>query len=140
MTSACTFPSGRTASGASHWSAASNPYGAYRSASRGVAVAGPAGHYTGYRSAAAVRTQAGYVRTGFTGYNYFNPGWYTAHPGAWRAAGWAAAGYWRWAPYATVATFCGYPETPVYYDYGSAVVYQDDQVYYNGEAVCSAEE
>jgi hypothetical protein len=131
---------GRTVSGASHFSAASNPYGAYASGARGVAVGGAAGHYTSYRSAAAVRTQAGYVRTGFRGYNYFNPGWYTAHPGAWRAAAWTAGAFWACAPYATIASFGGYAENPVTYDYGSAVVYQDDQVYYNGEAVSSAEE
>jgi hypothetical protein len=134
-----TGPGGRTVSGASHWSAASNPYGAYRSASRGVAVSGPAGHYTAYRSATALRTQGGYVRSGFTGYNSFNAGWYTAHPGAWRAAAWTARRYWRWAPYATIATFCGYPATPEVYDYGANVVYEDNQVYYNGEPVATAE-
>jgi hypothetical protein len=135
-----TGPGGRTMSGASHWNAASNPYGAYASAARGVAVTGAAGHYTAYRSAAALRTQGGYVRGGFNHYNYFNPGWYTAHPGAWRAAAWTAAAYWRWAPYATVATFCGYPEAPVVYDYGSNLVYEDNSVYYNGEPVATAEE
>lgn len=136
-----TGPAGRTVSGASHFSAASNPYGAYGSASRGVAVGGAAGHYTTYRSTAAVRTQGGYVRTGFTGYNYFNPGWYAAHPGAWRAAAWTtAAAYWRWAPYATVSTFCGYPAEPVVYDYGTTLVYGGDQVFYNGEPVATAEE
>jgi hypothetical protein len=106
-----------------------------------VAAVGSAGHYTAYRSATTVRTQAGYVRGGFTGYNYFNAGWYTAHPAAWRAAAWTTAGaYWRWAPYATVATFCGYPADPIVYDYGSTIVYQDNSVYYNGEAVSTAEE
>src|SRR5208282_5915455 len=75
------------------------------------------------------------------GYNYFNAGWYTAHPGAWRAAAWTtAAAYWAWAPYTTVATFCGYPAEPVVYDYGSTVVYEDNRVYYNGEPVATAEE
>jgi hypothetical protein len=135
-----TGPGGRTVSGASHWSAASNPYGAYRSASRGIAVGGPVGHYTAYRSAAAVRTQAGYVRAGFTGYHYFNAGWYAAHPRAWRAAAWTAAAYWRWVAYSNIAAFCGFAATPVVYDYGSAVVYQENSVYYNGEAVATAEE
>jgi hypothetical protein len=135
-----TGPAGRTIGGASHWSAASNSYGAYASASRGVAVTGAAGHYTTYRSAAALRTQAGHVRTSFTGYHYFNAGWYTAHPGAWRAAAWTTAAYWRWRPYATIATFCGYPATPVVYDYGSNLVYQDNRVFYNGEPVATAEE
>lgn len=127
-------------SGASHWSAASNPYGAYRSASRGVAVTGPAGHFTTYRSATAVRTQAGFVRTGFRGYNYFNANWYTNHPGAWRALTWTAAAYWRWVPYSTVVTFCGYPAEPVIYDYGSNLIYEDNRVYYNGDQVATAEE
>jgi len=134
-----TSATGRTISGGSHWSAASNPYAAYASASRGVAVAGPVGHYTAYRSGAAVRTQAGYVRTGFRGYNYFNAGWYTAHPAAWRYAGWTtAAPYWTYWPYATYATFCGYPATPIYYDYGTTIVYEGDNVYYNGESVATA--
>lgn len=135
-----TGPAGRTVGGASHWSAASNPYGAYASASRGVSVAGTAGHYTSYRSAAAVHTQAGYVRRGFTGYSYFNAGWYTAHPGAWGVPRWPATAYWQAAPYATVATFCGYPAQPVVYDYGSDLVYEDNRVYYNGEPVATAEE
>jgi hypothetical protein len=135
-----TGPGGRTVSGASHWNAASNPYAAYTSASRGVAVSGPVGHRTYYRSATTVRAQAGYVRTGFRGYNYFNAGWHTAHPTAWRSAAWTAGTYWRWAPYASIATFCSYPIYPVVYDYGSDIVYQDNRVYYNGEPIATAEE
>lgn len=134
-----TSPTGRTVGG-SRYSAASNPYGAYTSGARGVSVGGAAGHYTAYRSGAAIRTQGVAVRNGFTGYNYFNAGWYTAHPGAWRAAAWSAGAYWRGAPYASVATFCGYPPSPVVYDYGASVVYQDNQVFSNGEPVATAEE
>lgn len=133
-------PGGNTVRGASHWNAASNPYGAYASASRGVAVGGAAGHYTSYRSATALHTQAGYVRTSFSSYNYFNSGWYVAHPRAWRAAAWAGAAYWACAPYATVSSFCGYPAEPVVYDYGSTLVYEDNRVFYNGEPVATAEE
>jgi hypothetical protein len=117
-----------------------NPYGAYTSASRGVAVGVQVGHFTNYRTATTVRTQATYVRTGFVGHGYFNAGWYTAHPGAWRAAAWTATAYWRWAPYPTISIFCGYPATAVYYDYGSTVVYQDNRVYYDGTPVATAEE
>jgi hypothetical protein len=132
---------GRTVAGAARGGVAAGPYGAYGAAGRGVAVGGARGHYTAYRSAGALRSQGGYVRTGFRGYNYFNAGWYGAHPGAWRAARWAPAAYWRWAPYATVAAFCGFVEAePVVYDYGSAVVYEDDRVYYNGDPVATAEE
>jgi hypothetical protein len=48
--------------------------------------------------------------------------------------------YWAWVPYATVATFCGYPAEPVIYDYGSTVVYEDNRVYYNAKPVATAEE
>src|SRR5262249_35782876 len=106
--------------------------------SRGVAVGGVGGHYTAYRGGAALRTQAGYVRTGFRGYNYFNAGWYTAHPGAWRAAAWTPATYWRGAPYTSAAVFAGWPAVPVVYDYGSNLVYVDDNVYYNGEPIGTA--
>jgi hypothetical protein len=135
-----TGPGGATVSGAARGSAAVNPYGGYAAGSRGVAVSGGAGHYTGYRSATAMHTQGAYYRTGYAGYNSFNAGWYTAHPAAWRAAAWTATSYWRWAPYATMATFCGYPAEPVVYDYGSTVVYEDNRVYYNGEPVATAEE
>jgi hypothetical protein len=80
------------------------------------------------------------VRTGFTSYNYFNAGWYRAHPGAWRVAAWAPAAYWRWAPYATIATFCGFAAVPVIYDYGTRVVYEEEHVYYDGDPVATAEE
>jgi hypothetical protein len=126
--------------GASRGGVAVGPGGVAAGGTRVGAAAGPAGHYTAYRSTAAVRTQAGYVRTGFRGYNYFNQGWYVSHPGAWRAAAWGAAAYWAWAPYSTVSTFCGYPEEPVVYDYGSNVVYVDDRVISSGEVVGTAEE
>jgi hypothetical protein len=133
-------PSGGVAAGGARVGAGAGPYGGYVGGSRGVTVGGAAGHYTNYRSAAAIRTQGSYVRTGFRGYSYFNPGWYTAHPGAWFAAGWAAGNYWRWAPYTTISTFCGYPAIPVVYDYGANLVYEDNRVYYNGELVAAAED
>jgi hypothetical protein len=131
---------GGVAAGGTRVGAAAGPYGGYAAASRGVAVGGRVGHYTAYRGGTALRTQGTYVRAGFRGYNYFHAGWFTAHPVAWRAAAWTGAAYWRWAPYTTLVTFCGYPETPIVYDYGSVVVYEDNQVYYNGDPVATAEE
>jgi hypothetical protein len=87
-----------------------------------------------------LRTQGAYVRRGFTHYNCFRPGWYTAHPGAWRAAGWTAAAIWAGAGWATIANNCGYTAEPYIYDYGTSVVYEGDQVYYDGEAQCTAQE
>ena len=64
----------------------------------------------------------------------------TPAPGAaaWTAAG--AAAIWAGASWANVSSTCGYPETYANYDYGTTVVYEGDQVYYDGEAVSTAEE
>src|SRR5947209_6053329 len=43
-------------------------------------------------------------------------------------------------PGARYPSSCGYTEEPIYYEYGSNVVYQDDQVYYGAEPVATAEE
>jgi hypothetical protein len=129
-------PGGGVVSGGSHWSAASNPYSGYMSASRTSTTA----FRTNYYSPAVLRTSGVYVRQNFVHYNSFTPAWYTAHPAAWRAAAWNAAAFWTWAPYANVAVFCGYPTTPVIYDYGSNVVYEDNRVYYNGDPVATADE
>jgi hypothetical protein len=53
---------------------------------------------------------------------------------------WAPVACWRWAPYPTVATYCGYPATPIVHDYGTTIVYQHDCVYHAGEPVATAEE
>jgi uncharacterized protein (TIGR03000 family) len=85
-------------------------------------------------------TRAGYVRTGFYHYGAFYPGWYTAHPGCWAAAGWAAGAAWTAATAATLATFCSIPAEPVYYDYGNTIVYQNNSVYDNGQDVGTAQQ
>jgi hypothetical protein len=94
---------------------------------------------TRYVAGGALRTQAGYVRTGFTHYSCFTPAWCARYPGAWIATGWAAATAWRAATWPTVYTFCGYPPEAAYYDYGTNVVFQDDYVYIDGDKTVSAE-
>jgi hypothetical protein len=130
------------------------PYGAVAGASRvGVATgaggtvvaggrAGAAGtHYgTYYTSSAALRAQGYAARRGFSYYSCFTPAWYRRYPGAWFAAGWAAGRAWAAPAWATVAGFCGYPSQPVYYDYGSSVVYESNNVYVNGEPIATTEE
>jgi hypothetical protein len=103
-----------------------------------VAAAGRRGTY--YASGAALRTQGGYVRNGFRYYNTFTPAWYARYPGAWRAARWTAAGVWAGATWGAVSSYCSYPDEPVYYDYGSNVVYQGDTVYYGGDPAYTAEQ
>jgi hypothetical protein len=136
---------GGAVAGGSRGAAAVGPYGAVAGGSRGraayrggVAVAGAGGvaaarrgtyHVTG----AALRTQGSYVRSGFRYYNAFTTGWYGRYPTAWRATRWAAAAAWVPATWVGLSGFCGYPSAPVYYDYGSTVVYDGDTVYVNGE-------
>jgi hypothetical protein len=107
-------------------------------ASRGVAVGG-AYHSTRYVSRTALTTQAGYVRRSWAHTSYFTPGWYRNYPGAWRAARWAVASLWAAPAYATVASYCALPETPIYYDYGNSVVVRDDAIYVDGEQTVSVE-
>jgi hypothetical protein len=128
---------GGAVAGGSRVGAASGPYGSLGGyTARGVAV----GHSTRYVGAAAIRSQGVYVRNNFAHYNCFDRGWYVNHPGAWRAAAWTAAAFWAGATWGTVATTCGYPSEPYVYDYGTTIVYEGDQVYYNSDPVATAEE
>jgi hypothetical protein len=104
----------------------------------GGAVAARRGTY--YVSGEALRTQGSYVRTGFRYYNTFTPTWYGRYPAAWRVPQWTAATVWAPAIWPSVATFCAYDPTPVYYDYGTTVVYEGDTVYFNGEPAGTADE
>jgi hypothetical protein len=84
-------------------------------------------------SRTALTTQAGYVRRGWAHTSAFTAGWYRSYPTAWRARRWAVGGVWAAPAYATVATWCALPATPIYYDYGSTVVFRDDAVYVDGD-------
>ena len=75
------------------------------------------------------------VRNNFNHYDCFNRNWYGRYPGAWYAAGWATGAAWRAATWPAMAAYASYPATPVYYDYGTSVVYQGDNVYVNGDDV-----
>jgi hypothetical protein len=113
------------------------PHGGFAAyGARGVVT----GHHTGYVAAGTLQARGVYVRGGFAHYNCFHNAWYTAHPGAWRAAAWTAAAFWTAASWGSLASSCGYSEEPAPYDYGSNLVYQDDQVYYNGDPIATAEE
>jgi len=112
------------------------PYGAV--GGRTTVAAGPRGTY--YRSTTAIRGQGAYIRTSVGAYPCFRSGWYVNHPGAWFAAGWASASTaWRWSTWNNMVGY-GYPETPVYYDYGDNIIYQDNSVYIDGEPAYTAEQ
>lgn len=99
-----------------------------------------AGRGTYYRSSTAIRHQGTYVRRSVVNYPCFRRGWYTRYPGAWLAVGWTGGYAWRAATWNSCATYCGIVAEPVYYDYGSSVVYQMDQVYTDGVKTASAAE
>ena len=110
--------------------------------SRGV-VAGPNRAGTYNRSTAAVRNQGVAVRNNFNSfhnYNYFNANWCRGHPGAWFTAGWAAGRVWNWCNWNTLSAYCAYPADPIYYDYGTSVIYEGDTVYVDGESVATTTE
>ena len=127
--------------------AAVSPYGRVAGGSKGgVAVRGPGGtvagtrHRTVYTSGSVMRTRGTTVRTGFRHYNVFTPNWYGRYPRAWRPVRFRVPTVWVVPTWSTVYTYCGYPATPIYYDYGSTVVYQDNSVYINGVETASAEQ
>jgi len=145
-------PGGRTVGGAS--GSVDGRYGAssWDTAFSGNRYTGNMNHYasvygangahsTAYWSSGFMGTRGAYVRTGFGYYGAFHPAWYTAHPGCWLAAGWGADIAWSAASYATVSDYCGIPPAnPPDYDYGSTVVYQDNNVYMNGQEQGSAQQ
>ena len=113
--------------GAAARGAVAGPYGA----AAGFARVSPSGRYT---SAAAVRGN-------FNHWNCYGAGWYTAHRGAWAAAGWATGAAWRPATWKSVGAWMSYyPSAPVYYDYGNTVTYQDNSVYVNGQEAGTSEQ
>jgi hypothetical protein len=129
-------PNGRVAAG----SAVRGPYGG--AAARGV-VAGPAGVAGGFArvTPSGRYTCAAAVRTNYNHWGIYNRGWYTNHPGAWFAAGWAAGAMWNTCAWGACADYCGYAlSDPIYYDYGNNVTYDDGSVYMNGQSVGTAAE
>lgn len=106
-------------------------------------AAGPGGVAAGFTrvSPSGRYTAAAAVRTNYNHWGLYGGSWYTDHPGAWFAAGWASSAAWRACTWNSAATYVGYTETPpVYYDYGNNITYQDDVVYINGDEVGTSEE
>jgi hypothetical protein len=137
-------PRGAVAGG-SRGGVVAGPYGAVggrRAAVAGVGAAGAAFVGTRYVSGAAMRGQGYAVRRGFGYYNAFNPRWYAQHPGAWALAGWTAAQIWGTATWESASAYVGYGEatSPMYYDYGTGVTYQDGQVYFGDRPVATEEQ
>jgi hypothetical protein len=70
-------------------------------------------------------------------YNFFQGDWSSRYPNSWYAAAWASGSSdaYSYADWSTAYRYCrSYQSEPVYYDYGSTVVYEGDTVYVNGSS------
>lgn len=154
-------PFGRTVGGSEHFGTATGARGTVSGgwqtafAGRSFPTDGGLAHYSSFGAAGVAHTtafwsngsmaaRAGSVRTGFGYYNCFHPTWYAAHPGCWTAAAWANDAAWRAVGWATLASYCGMAanddSTPIEYNYGTNVLYQDNNVYVNGQQVATAQQ
>ncbi len=96
------------------------------------------GHYTTAYSGGVLAARGVAVRGGFYHYGAFNNTWWAGHGGAWRPWGWTAATAWGWASWPVLGTWWGWNAQPIYYDYGTTIVYNGDQVYVDGQPTVTA--
>ncbi len=75
------------------------------------------------------------IRRNYHNYNFYTPGWYRRYPRAWYPSVWAYGGPWLYVPWPSLSVWLGYPYQPMYYDYGTNVIYQNDYVIVNGQNV-----
>ena len=72
-------------------------------------------------------------------YPYFNGGWFHNHGGAWYPGAWyGGLGLWDVPLWDSLAPWVGIDGPPVYYDYGSNAVFQDNTMYLDGDPLASA--
>lgn len=113
---------------------------------RPITQAGAAKYFSGNHTEAVsnnvIAARGTSVRNSFNHYDQFNANWYGGHPGAWTAAGWAAGSAWRAATWPALGTWYGWGGStqPVYYDYGTNITYQGDQVYYGTQPVATSDQ
>lgn len=101
----------------------------------------PRGHATHAWSAGTMRNRASNVRNNYWHHGYFNRNWWRNHPGAWFAAGWAFGRCWAWTAWPVLYPWYGWGAVaPIYYDYGTNIVYDNNEVYYGNEPVASADQ
>jgi hypothetical protein len=81
-----------------------------------------------------------YIRNNFNHYHCFTADWCRRYPGAWFAVGWAAGYAWRAATWPALVSYVGYPAEPIYWDYGTNVVYEGDTVYIDGDVGGTAQQ
>lgn len=114
---------------------------------RSSAVAGgpgpQLGHQTTAVAAGALRGQGGTVREAFVRdhpryQRWFDPTWIGRSKDVWRPRGWDQQAFWGHAAWQPLSDWLDWKSAPMYYDYGSTVVYEGDTVYHDSEAVATA--
>ncbi|HVM49730.1 MAG TPA: hypothetical protein VMU04_17010 [Candidatus Acidoferrum sp.] len=90
----------------------------------------------------ALSEQANRIRNNYHGHDCFRGDWWGRHRGAWQTGRWAAAAaaYYGAANWTVYYGYCGYYSEPYYYDYGSTVIYEGENVYTNGDAVATQQQ
>ncbi|HEX4144862.1 MAG TPA: hypothetical protein VHY91_15265 [Pirellulales bacterium] len=85
------------------------------------------------------------VRNNFNHWDAYGAGWYQNHPDAWLATGWGAGAAWNVATWPAVGAwfgsfggYGGYGTGPIDYNYGGNIVYQNNDVYMDGQDVDTA--
>ena len=120
------------------------PYGAVAAGSRAAWGLGPAGGFAGtrYVSAASLRSPGGRRPGRLRLLQRLHPRLVARYPGAWLAAGWAAGTAWNSSPGVATRATWAIPRrsSPIYYDYGNTVTYQEGQVYYDDQPVATEAE
>jgi len=97
------------------------------------------GHATHYWGPAYLGSQAAYIRRSFVRPVY-TPDWYRLHTGAWVARRWRVPNFWVAPVWPALALYCGINDPPIYYDYGASLVINNNNVYWNGEEIATADQ
>lgn len=83
-----------------------------------------------------IHNNAVIIRNSFNRYNIYTPAWYRRYPAAWYPPVWAYGNPWLFVPWPRLSVWLGYPTaSPIYYSYGTNVVYQNNAVYVDGQDV-----
>ena len=90
--------------------------------------------------AAGAAVGAAAVRNSFNNPNLYNAHWYGANPGVWAPAGWAAGAVWAPTTWGVVSSYTGANATPIAYNYGNNVTYQNGNVTLDGQDLGTAAE
>lgn len=103
-----------------------------------VNVFGGTGNRTNYVSSATFAGRGDAVRAAYRDHGLFDNGWWASHPNAWRYADSRYDWCWGYTGWPVLGGWWGVSDTPVVYDYGNTITYQNDNVYYGTQPIGSA--